>query len=290
MILLLQLTVLVLLQRSILSLSISAPRTKVIVVGASRSVGLEVFKKLLKNKKTFEVVGVVRSQRGIGILKGLGASDAQIKVADITDKESIRASLKGADKVIVCTSSKPRRTLFAFIKLFLSKLLRRDIKLKPTDMYYRENESPYVMDYVGARNCIDAAVAENCQHFVLLSCMGGYRQPELNEIGRSFDDEEKIGNVWKWKRASERYLMKRLFFTIVHSGKLSNDSGGKDEIVWDTDDALLRTGIRKISRVRDSRYFLCVCVNDNNFKLEIGGCCRGPLPNSFVERVYRAVD
>lgn len=42
--------------------------------------------------------------------------------------------------------------------------------------------------------------------------------------------------------------MKRCFFTIVHSGILTDEPGGQREIVWDTDDALLRTQLRKIPR------------------------------------------
>ena len=42
--------------------------------------------------------------------------------------------------------------------------------------------------------------------------------------------------------------MKRCFFTIIHSGSLIDEKGGRREIVWDTDDALLRTNFRKIPR------------------------------------------
>lgn len=58
----------------------------------------------------------------------------------------------------------------------------------------------------------------------------------------------KNGNILKWKRASERYLMKRCYFTILHAAQLTDDKGCKREIVWDTDDALLRTNYRKIPK------------------------------------------
>ena len=32
----------------------------------------------------------------------------------------------------------------------------------------------------------------------------------------------------------------RSFFTIIHAAQMIDDSGGEREIVWDTDDALLR--------------------------------------------------
>ena len=71
----------------------------------------------------------------------------------------------------------------------------------------------------------------------------------MNAIGRSDGETSpRKGNLLKWKRAAERYLMKRCFFTIVHCGALIDEKGGKREIVWDTDDALLRTKYRKIPR------------------------------------------
>jgi hypothetical protein len=40
-----------------------------------------------------------------------------------------------------------------------------------------------------------------------------------------------LGNLLKWKRAAERYLMKRCFFTIVHSGALIDEKGGKRQVM-----------------------------------------------------------
>ena len=230
--------------------ALSATRSKVLVFGASRSVGIEVFKKLMKRTNT-DVIGVVRSQRGAKALKQVGASDSQVKIADITDKEAMKEVFRGEDgcKVIFCVSSQPKRRLFSYVKSAVYRVTARKFKPKPENFYYPEGASPYLIDYMATKNCVDAAVAAKCEHFVLLSCMGGYRQTEMNEIGRSTDDDEKMGNVFKWRRACERHLMKRLFFTIVHFGLLTNDSGGNAEIVWDTDDALLRAGIRKICRV-----------------------------------------
>lgn len=42
--------------------------------------------------------------------------------------------------------------------------------------------------------------------------------------------------------------MKRCFFTVIHAGTLTDEPGGLHEIIWDTDDALLRTNFRKISK------------------------------------------
>ncbi len=67
------------------------------------------------------------------------------------------------------------------------------------------------MDYIGQRHVIDQCVASSVNHVVLLGNMGGYRS-KLNEIN-------------KWKRAAERYLMKRVLFTIIHSGALTDEPG-----------------------------------------------------------------
>ena len=42
--------------------------------------------------------------------------------------------------------------------------------------------------------------------------------------------------------------MKRCFFTIVHAGTLTDEPGGRREIVWDIDDALLRTNFKRIPK------------------------------------------
>lgn len=42
--------------------------------------------------------------------------------------------------------------------------------------------------------------------------------------------------------------MKRRFFTIIHAGTLTDEPGGQHEILWDTDDALLRTPYKKIPK------------------------------------------
>ena len=254
-----------------------SPPTKVVVIGAGRSVGLEVVKKLMRRKQSVEVTAIVRNERGKRALKSFGLPEERIRVADITDKNALKAAFVNLDgaNVLLCASSSPRIKLFSRLKLALSRRILRRTNAKPRaeDLFYKEEESPYKVDYIGHRNCVDVAVSIKCRHFVLLSCMGGYRQPEMNEIGRSSDEEdEQVGNVLKWRRASERYLMKRLLFTIIHCGVLTEDFGVNTsanssdkttsssssssssgttnykrgtKIVWDTDDKLLLSGLKK---------------------------------------------
>lgn len=73
---------------------------------------------------------------------------------------------------------------------------------------------------------IDEMIRIGVEHIILLGNMGGYRGSKVNDIGRDADNKDpKLGNLLKWKRATERYLMKRCFFTIIHAGSLIDDPG-----------------------------------------------------------------
>jgi len=126
-------------------------------------------------------------------------------------------------------------------------LFRREAVTRVSSMYYPKGQEPYSVDYIGQKNVIDMAVDAQISHVIMLGSMGGYSTSKLNAVGRDAEGKDpKKGNILKWKRAAERYLMKRVFFTIVHAGTLTNEPGGLREIVWDVDDSLLRTSFRKI--------------------------------------------
>lgn len=235
-----------------LALPLSAPATKkvqqkVVIAGAGSSVGYLTFKKLMK-KKNFHPVGLVRDRKGFDALRKLGADPTeQIKICDITVKESLDGIFEDADKVVICTSASPRKKFISKLKGLLGRLILRPRAPKTKDFYYRNGQRPYEVDYLGQKNIIDQCMKAQISQVVLLGSMGGYRGSKQNDIGRKADDSDiRNGNILKWKRAAERYLMKRCYFTILHAGQLTNEKGGKREIVWDTDDALLRTNFRKI--------------------------------------------
>ena len=224
-----------------------APR-KVVVTGAGSSVGYDVFKKLLK-RKTFSPIGVVRDKKGYNELVRLGAKPEQVKIADITNREQLRGVFQGASKVVLCTSAQPHKRFRYRAKNFIRSLVGKSRSPRPNDLKYERNQEPYVVDYQGQKNVIDFAVREKVEHIVLVGNMGGYRGSKLNDIGRGGkDDDVKKGNILKWKRAAERYLMKRCFFTILHAGALTDDPPGQRDIVFDNDDALLRTNFKTIPR------------------------------------------
>ena len=229
------------------SLSTRAP-VKVVVTGASTSVGYLVFKKLLRSKNFF-TIGLVRDRIGFNELKKLGVGDDQIRIGDITNRDTLTGIFDEASKVIMCTSARPKKKFWFRIMNFFLRLIGRERVPQAADLYYPRNQCPYYVDFIGQKNVIDLCLDAKVEHIVMLGNMGGYRGSKLNAIGREEGDTSpKKGNLLKWKRAAERYLMKRCFFTIVHSGALIDEKGGKREIVWDTDDALLRTNFRKIPR------------------------------------------
>jgi hypothetical protein len=84
--------------------------TKVVIAGASSSVGYRVFQKLLR-KKTFFPVGVVRDMKAFRHLEKLGVPADQLRICDITRKGDLHGVLDGAKKVVICTSAVPKRSL-----------------------------------------------------------------------------------------------------------------------------------------------------------------------------------
>jgi nucleoside-diphosphate-sugar epimerase len=213
----------------------SSGETNVLITGASRSVGYLVFRKLM-NKKGFRPIGLVRDKKGQQALLRLGAKPDQIKIGDITQKESLKGILRNVTKVVLATSAQPKKSFWYRFLNFFRKLIGRGRPARGSEIYYPSGQSPYHVDFIGQKNVIDECINEKVEHIVFLGNMGGYKGSKVNEIGRKKSDDPKVGNLLKWKRAAERYLMKRAYFTIVHAAALSDEPGGANEIVWDTDD------------------------------------------------------
>ena len=57
----------------------------------------------------------------------------------------------------------------------------------------------------------------------------------------------KEGHLLYWKRETEKYLMRRCAYTILHVGRLTSGSGGEYKILQDVDDRLLRSPYSSIS-------------------------------------------
>ena len=231
----------------------SSSSHKVVVVGASTGVGKLVFEKLTKKKGT-KVVGLVERNKELQqfrkTIPNLSTQQHHLQVCDPSNsKHSISGVFAGVDQVIICSTAVPKTKLIYKVKKALRTLFFRPIrKPLPSEQYYPKGRRPYEIDYLGTKRIIDECVKANVQQVVFLSSMGGYLGSKKNEIGRlSSSDDIHNGNYFYWKKAAERYLIKRCAFTILHAGKLTNEDGGKREIIWDVDDVLLRSDYKSIS-------------------------------------------
>lgn len=231
---------------ALLLVAVQSSKLKVMVTGAGGRTGSIVFRKLLASE-TFSPVAVVRSSKSNKALKKIGASDSQIVVADVTNEAALQSAFSGAHAVILCTSATPKIKPLSILKVFLAKLFRKE-GVRP-QFTFPTNGAPYYVDWLGAKNQIDAAKAAAVNQFVFVSSMGG-TQPEnfLNTIGR-VEGDDKSGNILLWKRKAEEYLIKSgLAYTILHPGGLTDKPGGKSQIILDVDDALLTRKVRSIPR------------------------------------------
>ena len=116
------------------------------------------------------------------------------------------------------------------------------------------NGDPEIVDWIGQKNQIDACPPG--AHVVICSTMGGTNPDHpLNNLGRKTNDDGTTsgGMIVQWKRKAEIYLMeqaptRKLKYTIVHPGGLTNDAGGERELVVGVDDQMTGTESRSIPR------------------------------------------
>jgi uncharacterized protein YbjT (DUF2867 family) len=219
-------------------------RLKVLITGAAGKTGSLVVQKLI-GSTTFSPVALVRTKKSASKLFKLGLREDQVVVADIKEKKSLQSAFDGIHACVLCTSATPKINFFSLIKVFILKLFGK--AARPTFTF--PNGDPYDVDWLGARNQIDAAKSAGVKQFVFLSSMGG-TQPEnfLNTIGRRKNDE-KSGNILMWKRKAEQYLMSAgLPYTIIHPGGLTDKKGGESKVIMNFDDQLLERKIRSIPR------------------------------------------
>lgn len=174
--------------------------TRVVVTGAGSSVGLALFKKLVAKTGKFEPIALVRTEQARRELLALpGVTPAQVRVGDITDKESIHGLFQGATKAVLCTSATPARSLGYRVKNFFRSLAGRTRAPRLAELSYPKGQDPYHVDFLGQRNVVDECVREGVEHIVLLSNMGGCRgDSKVNLIGRVEGDAHS-GNLLKWK-------------------------------------------------------------------------------------------
>lgn len=218
---------------------------KVVVTGAAGRTGSIVFQKLLKSNE-FSTFGLIRSNKSADKLKKLGATNDNILVADVTDVNILENAFQGAEKVILCTSAVPKIKILSIIKTLVFKVFG---KASRPEFTFPANGDPYNVDWLGAKNQIDAAKKAGVKQFVFLSSMGGTQLDNfLNTIGK-VESDPNSGNILLWKRKAEEYLIASgLSYTIIHPGGLLDKTGGEREVIFGVNDELLKEKVRSIPR------------------------------------------
>ncbi|KAH7622231.1 hypothetical protein NADE_004818 [Nannochloris sp. 'desiccata'] len=246
--------------RSVVMMATPAGKLKVVVTGAGGRTGSLVMKKLLERSDEYEAIGILRSEKSARQLKEWGAADSNIFLGDILGDNGaavLAESLKGADRLVVCTSAVPKIKPFSLVPVILAKIFKKEgVRPKFT---FKENQLPEQVDWMGQKMQFDAAKAAGVEKCVVVGSMGGTdRDNFLNTIGD--------GNILVWKRRAEAYLLKSgLNFTVIHPGGLKDDEGGKRELVLDVDDNLISSKSKYRSIPRGDVAELCVQM------LRVGG-------------------
>ncbi|KAI5062234.1 hypothetical protein GOP47_0022773 [Adiantum capillus-veneris] len=200
---------------------------KVLVTGAGGRTGRIAYRKIKEQPDLFEVRGLVRS---LGSKERVGWGD-DIFVADITLREALTEAFADIDALIILTSSIPK----------MKPSLNPTVGHRP-EFYFDEGGYPEQVDWMGQVNQIDLAKANNVQHIILVSSMGGkHPHHPLNALGD--------GKILIWKRKAEEYLRDSgVPYTIIRAGLLEDAEGGRRELVTGTDDELLYSAYRRVPR------------------------------------------
>ncbi|KAJ8600256.1 hypothetical protein CTAYLR_002007 [Chrysophaeum taylorii] len=226
---------------------------RVLVTGAGGRTGSLVFENLKKESARFEPLGLARSKKAKRVLAKKGASDNEIVSGDVSDREGLVKAMRGCEAVVLCTSAVPAIKPWSIVKvLFKKQILRRADAGRP-EFKFPQKGTPEEVDWIGAKNQIDAAVEAGVKKFIFVSSMGG-TDPEnfLNSIGRREDGSG--GDILLWKRKAERYLIASgLDYTIVHPGGLVDEAPEKRELLVGVDDELLELKSRSIPRADVAR-------------------------------------
>ena len=180
------------------------PSNKILIVGGTRGVGLEIIKKLLDRGE--DVTAMVRSTSNVEKLTELGVKQV---IADALIKEQVQAifSQNNFGTVIstLGTSAKdlPER------QNFIQTRIKGEVKMDP-------NKRP---DFIGNRNIIDSAKATGAKRFIFITVIGtGQSHDALPPLARRGHKD-----VIALKEKAEDHLRASgLAYTIIRPGGFSN--------------------------------------------------------------------
>ncbi|HLO50876.1 MAG TPA: NAD(P)H-binding protein [Kamptonema sp.] len=169
---------------------------KAFVAGATGQTGRRIVEELVK--RNIPVRALVRN---LETAREILPPQAELVTGDVLNAASLAEAI-GESTVLLCaTGAKP--------------------SFDPT--------GPYMVDYEGTKNLVDAAKAKGIEHFVLVTslCVSNFFHP-LNLFWL----------ILVWKKQAEEYLQKSgLTYTIVRPGGLKNEDN-TDAIVMESADKL----------------------------------------------------
>ena len=199
---------------------------KAFVAGATGQTGRRIVKQLVD--RGIEVRAFVRDEAKAREILPEGV---EVVTGDVLQAQTLKDALRGCTVVFCATGAKP--------------------SIDPTQ--------PYLVDFEGTKNLVNAAKAEGVEQFVLVTslCVSKLLHP-LN----------LFWGILVWKKWAEEYLQRSgLNYTIVRPGGLKNDDND-DRIVMKGLDSLFDGSIprEKVAKVCIES---CFDVNAKNKILEI---------------------
>ena len=233
---------------------------KVAVTGAGGRTGSLVIKRLAESDSFASPKGLVRSTKSADKLrKSLGDLPVELVQGDVSDESALADLCDGCDALVILTSAVPKPRLASIALALVSKLLPFTENRRP-QFFFPENGSPELVDWLGQKAQIDAALRGGVGKVVLVSSMGGTQIDNfLNTMGAGGEVGE--ANILLWKRKAEMYLIEKCAetkrgsetsreasFVIVHPGGLLDKPGGERELLVGVDDALLAGDRRSVPR------------------------------------------
>lgn len=192
-------------------------KRKVLVTGATGKTGFLVVQKLRQLKDEFETIAFARS---LEKAKQLYETTDGLIIGNILELESLKSALLGCQALVILTSAIP-------------KMVSPPISGTRPVFDFAPGEMPEMIDWMGQKNQIDAALITGVEHIVLVGSMGGTNENHpLNSLGN--------GMILIWKRKAEQYLIDSgIDYTIIRAGGLLDQSGGVRELLVGKNDDFL---------------------------------------------------
>jgi len=215
---------------------------KVFVLGATGETGRRIVAELVKRQ-----IPVRAMVRNLELARQILPPEAELVVGDVLLKESI--AIADCDVMICATGAKPS---FNFT-------------------------SPYMVDYIGTKNLVNIAKANNVKQFVFVSSLC---------VSKFFHPLNLFWLILFWKKQAENYLKSSgVIYTIVRPGGLKNQDavGG---IVMGKADSLFEGSIprTKVAQVCVDAIF---CEQAQNKILEI--VATAETPEQDLEKLLMAI-